>query len=176
MDRSRVTLAEIFRPRGLRGELTARSLTDIPGRLESLKQAHVRLADGTDRKVELIEVWQHKGDWVLKFAGVDTMDAANEFRGADLWVPVSERAALPDGEYFQSDLTGCEVVDRATGSVLGVVKGWQEYGGPPLMELTLLEPGGAGREVLIPFVASECQIDLGARVIRMSLPEGLLDL
>jgi hypothetical protein len=51
------------------------------------------------------------------------------------------------------------------------VDGWQQFGGPPLMEITV-----NGREVLIPFVASECDVDLGLREIRMSLPEGLLDL
>ena len=171
MDRTRVVLAEIFRPRGVRGELIARSLTDISGRLESLKSAQVRLAGGTDRDVVLEDVWEHKGDWVLKFAGVDSMDAANEFRGADLWVPVNQRAALPDGDYFQSDLIGCEVVDRDNGRSIGVVEGWQQYGGPPLMEVTV-----DGREALIPFLSSECQVDLGARVIRLSLPEGILDL
>jgi 16S rRNA processing protein RimM len=167
----RVVLAEIFRPRGLRGELIARSLTDIPGRLEALKRAQVQLASGLDRAVELEQVWEHKGDWVLKFAGVDSIAAADEFRGADLWVPVSERGALPDGDYFQSDLVGCRVVDRTSGQTLGVVEGWQQYGGPPLMEITV-----AGREVLIPFVSSECQVDLGAREIRLSLPDGILDL
>lgn len=171
MDRSRVTLAEIFRPRGVRGELIARSLTDVPGRLESLKRARVRMSDGTDRDVELTEVWRHKEDWVLKFAGVDSMDAAEAYRGADLWVPVAERAALPDGEYYQSDLTGCVVVERSTGRLIGRVEGWQQYGGPPLMEVTV-----EGREALIPFVSSECQVDLGARVIRLDLPEGLLEL
>jgi len=166
-----VVLAEIFRPRGVRGELIARSLTDIPGRLESLKSAQVRLENGTDRAVVLENVWEHKGDWILKFAGVDSMNAAAEFRGADLWVPVSERASLPDGDYFQSDLIGCQVVDRDNGRPVGAVEGFEQYGGPPLMEVTL-----NGREILIPFVASECQVDLGARVIRLSLPEGLLDL
>jgi len=171
VDRTRVVLAEIFRPRGVRGELIARSLTDIPGRLESLKSAQVRLENGTDRAVVLENVWEHKGDWILKFSGVDSMDAAAEFRGADLWVPVSQRASLPDGDYFQSDLIGCQVVDRDNGRPVGVVEGFEQYGGPPLMEVTL-----NGREILIPFVASECQVDLGARVIRLSLPEGLLDL
>lgn len=166
-----MVLAEIFRPRGVRGELIARSLTDIPGRLESLKSAQVRLENGTDRAVVLENVWEHKGDWILKFAGVDSMNAAAEFRGGDLWVPVSERAALPDGDYFQSDLIGCQVVDRDNGRPVGVVEGFEQYGGPPLMEVTL-----NGREILIPFVASESQVDLGARVIRLSLPEGLLDL
>ncbi len=171
MDLTRVVVAEILRPRGNRGELAARSLTDIPGRLESLKRAQVQLANGSDREVELEEVWEHKGDWVLKFKGVDSINAADEFRNADLWVPASERAALPDGEFFQSDLIGCKVVDRATEKEVGVVEGWQQYGGPPLIELTV-----DGREALIPFISSECQVDLGAKVIRMDLPEGILDL
>lgn len=171
MDHTRVVIAEIFRPRGIRGELVARSLTDIPGRLESLKLANVLLKDGSDRPVELTAVWRHKEDWVLKFAGVDSIDAADEFRGADLWVAPNDRATLPDGDYFQSDLIGCQVVERESGKVVGAVEGWQQFGGPPLMEVTV-----DGRQALIPFVSSECQVDLGARVIRMSLPEGLLDL
>ncbi len=46
-------IAEIVKPRGIRGELIGRSQTDVPGRLESLKQAHVHLANGEDVAVEL---------------------------------------------------------------------------------------------------------------------------
>ena len=171
MDRSRIVLAEIFKPRGLRGELIARSLTDIPGRLESLKKASVQLAGGVDREVELEYAWQHKNDWILKFVGIDTVETANEFRNADLWVPASERALLDGGDYFQSDLIGCQLIDLVSGKSVGVVENFQQYGGHPLMELTI-----DGHEVLIPFVKSQCQIDLAARIIRLNLPEGILDL
>jgi 16S rRNA processing protein RimM len=171
MDRERVVLAEILRPRGNRGEVVARSQTDIPGRLESLKLAHVRLADGSDIPVEIVEAWEHKEDWVLRFSGVESIDAADKFRGADLWVSAAERAILPAGDFFQSDLIGCTVVDQATGNRLGVVEGWQQYGGPPLIELT-----ANGREVLIPFVAAECQVDLASREIRANVPIGILEI
>ena len=39
--------------------------------------------------------------------------------GAEVRVPVSERTPLEPGEFFQSDLIGCEVVDRRTGESLG---------------------------------------------------------
>lgn len=171
MDRERVVVAEILRPRGNRGEVLARSQTDIPGRLETLKQAQVRLADGSDMPVEIAEAWEHKLDWVLRFSGVESIDAADKFRGADLWVPAAERAALPAGDFFQSDLIGCMVVDCVTGNGLGVVEGWQQYGGPPLMELTV-----GGRAVLIPFVAAECQVDLATQRIRTNVPVGILEL
>jgi hypothetical protein len=44
------------------------------------------------------------------------------------------------------------------------------------MEVKLSAVNSNGREVLIPFVASECQVDLGAKAIRLSLPDGILDL
>ena len=173
----RVVLAEIHRPRGIRGELVARSLTDVPGRLRELKAAWVQLADGSDLEVTLKEAWEHKGDWVFKLAGVDTANDAERFRGADLWVPRSERAPLPDGEYFESDLMGCRVVDAASGQVIGAVSGWQHYGGPSLMEVKRIDEGKVGRELLVPFVpAIYRKVDLEARTIEVDLPEGLLEL
>ncbi len=170
MDRQRIVIAEILRARGNRGEVLARSQTDVPGRLETLRTAQVRLANGTDTQVKMEAAWPHKGDWVLKFAGVDSIAAAEKFRGADLWVPTSERGALPQGEYFQSDLVGCEVQDR-TGRVLGSLAGWQEYGGPPLMEV---ESGG--RTALVPFSPEICEVRLGERTVIVELPDGLLEL
>ncbi len=171
MNSGRVVVAEILKPRGIRGELLARSQTDIPGRLESLSRAHVRLADGSDVAVELERAWQHKQDWVLKFVGVDSIEQAEKFRSSELWVPMAERAALPDGEFFESDLLGLNVLDAITASELGVVEDVRQYGGPPLLSLKY-----EGREVLIPFVPAICNVDLPAKVIRVTLPDGLLDL
>jgi 16S rRNA processing protein RimM len=172
MDLERVVVAEILRPRGNRGEVLARSQTDVPGRLENLKRAVARLADGSDLQIEIAAAWVHKGDWVLKFVGIDSIDAAERFRRADLWVSLPNRGTLPEGEFFQADLIGCIVKDAATGKPLGAVTGWQQYGGPPLMELSVDD-----REVLVPFVSSICRnIDLTARTITVELPQGLLNL
>ena len=98
-------------------------------------QAQVRMPDGSDQAVTVESAWHHNENWVLKFAGVDSIDAAKRLRGADLWVPQAERGALPEGEYFQSDLVGCRVVDGKDGRVLGVVEGFEQYGGPLLLEV-----------------------------------------
>jgi len=87
-------------------------------------------------------------------------------------VPRAERGALPEGEYFQSDLIGCKVLDEKDGRVLGVVEGFEQYGGPPLLEVSS-EDG----EVLIPFVPAICvAVDLAHRSISVDLPDGLLEL
>lgn len=171
MEAEKVVLAEILRARGIHGELVARSQTDVPGRIERLTSACAQLVDGSDVPVEIAAAWQHKGDWVLKFSGVDSIEAAERFRGADLWVGFADRGKLDDGDFFRSDLVGCRVIDNGKGEAVGVVAGWQQYGGPPLMEVRV-----NGREALIPFIAAECSVDLAGRTIRMHLPEGLLEL
>jgi 16S rRNA processing protein RimM len=165
-------VAEIVRPRGVRGELVARSQSDVPGRIEHLKEAQARLKNGTDVAVEISRAWRHKGEWVLKFAGVDTIEAAELYRGADLWLHLEDRGRLESGQFFRSDLLGCRVQDAATGADVGIVEGWQQFGGSvPLMEVRLAE-----KIYLVPFVPALCAVDLENRIIRAELPEGLLDL
>ena len=133
--------------------------------------ATVRLRDGSLVPVELESAWAHKDLWVLKFSGVDGISAAEQFRGSELCVAVEERGKLPEGEYFQSDLIGCEVIEGGSRRVLGNVEGWQQFGGPPLMEVRV-----EGREVLIPFVPSICrEVDVAGKKIVVDLPEGLLE-
>jgi len=167
-----VVVADLLRPRGNRGELLAVSQTDVPDRLPTLKAALVRLADGSELPVAIESAWPHKEHWVLKFAGIDSISDADRFRGSELRVRLEERGRLADGEYFQSDLIGCAVVDKASGRSLGTVRGWQQFGGPPLMELQM-----EGREVLVPFVPPICQeVDVAGKKIVVDLPEGLLEL
>ena len=109
---------------------------------------------------------------MLKFAGVDSIDAAEVLCGADVWVKPEERAVLADGEYYRSDLIGCRLMDGRSGEPVGIVEGWQQHGGAPLLEVS-----HAGREVLVPFVPELCrQVDLKARLVTVDLPEGLLEL
>ena len=153
-----------MRTRGNKGELAAIPLSSHPDRAR-----HVFVNQGA---LVVESVWFHKDQVIFKFQGVDSISQAEPLVGADVCVPPSERSALPEGEYYQSDLIGCEVVD-ASGRALGVIEDWQEYGGPAL--LAIRTP--AGGELLIPFAKSICRtIDLAARRIVVDLPEGLEEL
>ncbi len=55
---------------------------------------------------------------------------------------------------------------------MGVVSGVEDYGGPPLLKVEAAD----GREILVPFARAICrEIDVAAKIIRVELPEGLLD-
>jgi 16S rRNA processing protein RimM len=154
----------LIKPRGNRGELTAQSLTSRPDRLTELKTVHLF---GTGQAYEVERVWDHEGTPVFKFQGVDSISDAEALRGAEVRIPASERIAPEPGEYFHSDLIGCEVRDAATGRLIGKVTGWEEYGGPALLEID-------GGRVLVPFVKAICtDIRPAEGIVRVSLPEGL---
>ena len=162
-----IAVALLGRPRGNRGELTAVSLSSKPERFARLRG--VRLAgDGASYEVE--EVWEHSGELVFKFKGVDSISDAEKLRGAEVQVPLAQRVELDPGEYFHSDLIGCEVHDRASGRTIGKVTNFEEYGGPPLLEID-------GGRMLIPFVKAICvDIRPDEKVIHVEIPEGLEDI
>jgi 16S rRNA processing protein RimM len=46
---------------------------------------------------------------LLKFRGIESIEDATPWRGAEVRIPRAERVELESGEFFLSDLTGCEV-------------------------------------------------------------------
>jgi len=152
------------KPRGNKGELAAIPLSADPERARRV------FVNGKPYDIE--NVWRHGDRVVFKFAGIDSINDAETLAGADVSIPREERAPLPEGEYYQTDLVGCSVTTR-DGADVGTVEGWQEFGGPPL--LVVRSP--AGKEILIPFARSICvEMDVPGRRIVVALPEGLLDL
>jgi len=161
-----VTVAVLGRTRGNRGEVTALPLSSKPERYEELKEVFLF---GSGERFEVESTWFHQASLVFKFKGIDSISDAERLAGAEVRVPKSQRAALEPGEYFQSDLVGCEVVDRRTGQSYGRVRAWQDGGGSGLLEV---EDG-----LLIPFARAICvEIDPGSKRIAVELPEGLKDL
>ncbi len=160
-------IAVVSRPRGNRGEVIVEPLTSRTDRYLGLSRVFL-FGDGSPAEVE--SVWNHGGRWVFKFRGVDSISDAEALRGAEIRLPFEERTPLEANEYFQADLVGCEVCERASGEVLGRVARFQEdAGGSGLLEL---EDG-----LLIPFVRSICTtIDLDRKRILVDLPDGLREL
>jgi len=170
-----VTIGILGRTRGNRGELLAVSLTGNPERFECLERVWLfgpaRLSVGG--RFEIESVWIHDGRPVIKFRGIDSISDAQELTGAEIRLPAAEKVPLEEGEFYRSDLMGCRVIELATGEALGEVTGWQEAGGPELLEVHT----PAGDELLIPFARAMCvEIDVAGRRIVVELPEGLKEL
>ncbi len=144
-------------------------MTDDPDRFQKLERVYLN-----EQAYGLEAVWYHKEQPIFKLLGVDSISDAERLVGMDVCIPAADRLKLPEGEFFYSDLVGCEVVDDASGKRAGEVTGWQETGGPILLEV---DRGDGSDELLIPFAGALVKkIDIGNREIRVELPPGLLDL
>ena len=142
-----MTVAVLVRPRGNRGELTARFAFQQAGALRAAKKVRL-FGDGEEFEVE--RVWEHQGTLVFKFAGVDSIGDAEKLRGAEVRVPRTERVPLDPGEYFQSDLDRL----RSARSRFGSRDRRRHRTGKNTAARALLEIDG-GR-MLIPFVKAIC--------------------
>ena len=189
-----VLIARITRPRGNKGEVLAELFTDFPARLSSLSKLYLRGRQGEPRPEALQNFWvdrNHPGFGIFHFVGCASIDSAEKLRGSDVLLPMTERVELPAGKYFVSDLIGCTVFEtpaaskqlaspacemedapRVVGTVLDVFFPGEGTAGTPLLQVET--PAG---ELLIPLAEDICRsIDVAARRIDVTLPEGLADL
>ena len=121
--------------------------------------------------MQIEEFWPHKGDLVLKFAGVDSISDAETLIGCELQVPRSERARLDPGWNYVSDLIGCAVFDA--GREIGKLEDVQFGTG----EAPLLIVGTGNKRCEIPYAEAYVKsVDLEHKKIHMLLPDGMLDL
>lgn len=172
-----VALARLVRTQGRNGELIADILTDFPERFADRPGVWLLPPEESCAPCEAVleRYWLHKGRVVLKFAGVDSISAAEALAGWEVAIPREARAQLADDAVYVSDLIGCRVIDEAAGGAdLGVV-----------LEVARGEAGAAdllvldrnGDELLIPFAkAFLVKLDVEARVLRMRLPAGLTEI
>jgi 16S rRNA processing protein RimM len=144
--------------------------------LDSGRQMQMELG-GSRRTVKIEFFRRQHGRFVMKFAGIDSIEDAEKIIGAELRIPESEIPAAEEGSFYTFHLRGCRVYavhggdgdgDEYIGDVTDVVDG----GGTQLLQL------GSGKdETLSPFAESIVKkVDLAARRIEVELPKGLREL
>lgn len=191
-----VLLARVLRARGNKGEVAAEVLTDFPERLVKLQEVFLRdaKAESEPRRIGLKSCWMnrnHRGQAVFHFEGIDAISEAEKFRGFEVLLPLEQRVNLPAGQYYVSDLIGCNVFETPgapsvvssspcslaeapsfVGKVSDVQFTGEEVSGTPLLAVETSQG-----ELLIPLAADFCtEIDTIGRRIEVRLPDGLRDL
>jgi len=168
-----IIVARSVRTRGLKGELVAELLTDFPARFETVSQLHNVGPAGDLRSFDLENYWFQNDRLVLKFAGFDTVEAAQELVGLEFGVDENDRVELSENEFYDWELEGCQV-EIAGGEPLGNVREVMRTGG---VDLIVVESSAGGREHLIPLAEDFIvKIDKAGKKILIDPPEGLLDL
>jgi 16S rRNA processing protein RimM len=160
-----VAVGRVVKPQGRKGEVLTEPLSE---RIPHLRHAFVSGPGGMAQELTITSAWPHKGRYVLKIDGVDSIDEAERYRGQELRIPEAEVPALPEGSYYHYQLVGLRVRDE-DGCPLGVVESiWETGGEAPV----LVVRGHAGEEVLVPLADTFVKrVDLDAGVLVAQAPE-----
>jgi 16S rRNA processing protein RimM len=162
-----VLVGRVVKPQGRRGEVAVEVFTDRKDRFPTLARAFVPGASGEAREVRVEGAFPHKGRYVLKLSGVDSIDAAETLRGLELRIPEEDLERLPAGSYYHHQLAGLAVVDE-TGATLGAVEEVVETAA----DTRILVVRGREGETLVPFAdAFVRDVDLSGRRIVVVRPE-----
>jgi 16S rRNA processing protein RimM len=150
---------------GVRGELKFRASAFGAAALAPGRSYALGDGDGA-RRVRCVTVRRHHDRLIVTLEGVGSPEAARELAGAELFAERDE-LVLEGDEYFDADLIGLQLLDES-GKALGEVVGVEHY---PAQDCLVVGPAHA----LVPLVKAFVRaIDLEARTIVTSLPEGLL--
>ncbi len=122
-----------------------------------------------ERQFALRVTGRAKGVVLARIDGVRDRTQAEALKGTQLFLP---RAALPApaaDEYYYADLVGL-AVEFADGTVVGTVRGVENFGAGDVLEVAARQPGGA--VVTVPFNrAAVPVVDLdGGRIVVNPLP------
>ncbi|MGJ5815041.1 ribosome maturation factor RimM [Paludibaculum fermentans] len=177
-----VMIGQLTRTHGLKGEILAEGWNDVE-RYQALPLVWLRNQSGAwvrgGEPLQVESIRPHKGGLLVAFAGLPFVEDVEPLQGCEMVIRKSDRPPLNEGEFYMADLVGCEVFDRSTGRKLGTVTGWQEFGGPELLEVLAegAKPGEPGASFSIPFARSICvEINPAERRLGVDLPDGLLEL
>ncbi|MCX7681268.1 MAG: ribosome maturation factor RimM [Anaerolineae bacterium] len=166
-----VSVGEVVRPHGVRGELRVRILTEYPERLHVHTHFYLAHPDSAElvHRYTVERIRLHRGVLLLKLEGCDDRNAAEALRGMLVQIPLEDAVPLEEGEYYLFQLLGVEV-ETEHGERLGRVVEVLETGANDVYVVR-----GPRGEVLVPAISEVVrQLDLAAKRMIIHLMPGLL--
>ena len=158
-----IKVGRIVNAHGIRGEVRVQPRDGDPAFLTRFKTFYI---DGQPVSPTANHV--HKSLVLMKFPGVEDMNAALTYKDKDLYIRRAD-ARLPEGAYFDDELLGMGVFDAATGEELGKLTAVENY---PAHKVYTVK---GRREYLIPAVKDVFikSVDLDANRMEIHVLEGM---
>jgi 16S rRNA processing protein RimM len=162
---------EIVRPHGLDGRLKIRSYAQSEKSFLQSGVVFLKPRSGGTRAFTVSSVKPHKNNVLLTLKGLDSLEEAEEYRGAAVFIRRDSLVQEETDEYFWFDLIGLEVY-LDTGKYIGTIHHILPTGSN---DVYVVREGET--EVLVPAIHEVVkEIDLDARKMIITEMEGLLDL
>ena len=164
-------IGKLGKPHGVKGEISFMFDDDIFDRADA--EYLILEVDGILVPFYIEEYRFHGNNAALmKFCGIETQEQARELTGCSVFFPRKLSNSV-EGEVSWSDIVGYQLMDTNTGEVVGKITNVDDSTLNILFEVMT----SGQREILIPASEDLIQgIDTERKEIKISLPEGILDL
>jgi 16S rRNA processing protein RimM len=141
-----VVIGKLRRPHGVRGDILFEVMTDFPERITKGKSI---LVGEKFKPMKVTNARPHHVGLILHFEGYSAPEEVGVLRNQMVYMPIGDLPDLPDGEHYQHELIGLEVV-TVDGELLGTLSEIMETGANDV----LIIHDEAGNEVLLPDIES----------------------
>ena len=122
MEEEQILIAIVRRAHGLKGEVLAESYTFDKTRFKKLKGVTLKFHKKPDLHYTIASSRSVPQGVLLTFEELKDRTAAETIRGAEIYIPISERLPLPEGKAYYDEIAGMKVIDEDTKEELGIVK------------------------------------------------------
>jgi 16S rRNA processing protein RimM len=164
-----ITVGKILNTHGRSGAVRVLPLTDFQERFNKNSRVQVSVR-GARKALNIEESFPHQKYFIVKFAEIPDMNAAEEIKGGLLEITRQELYPLPEHTYYIFDIIGLTVSDKDRGE-LGKITDVLQTGSNDVYVVDT----GAG-QLLIPALKQVVkEIDLSGRIMVVELPAGLAD-
>ena len=160
-----IPVGRVTRTHGLKGEL--KFFPTDQDDLVVQNDQQIRLGEMT---LKIKSVRGAKSPFIVKFDGIDSIEAAQSLSGQEVLVAREDLESLPEGEYYRFEIEGLKAFDD-TGKYYGVIEEIIATGSNDVYVVR-----GDGKEWLVPMIDSVVQsIDLEQDKLIFHCVEGLFD-
>ena len=164
-------VGKVIRPHGVGGLLRILSYARSEQTFLLSGMVSLKLDSGETREHRVLSIVPHKNYYLMRLEGLGSVETADRYKGADLFVRKDAVGDTDEGEYFWHEIIGLKVYVE-TGRFIGTVRHILSTGSN---DIYVVQEGEG--EVLVPAIHEVVkEIDLDKKQMIVSEMEGLLDL
>lgn len=164
-----ISIGIISKAHGIKGDVVITPITDEPQQFESLHDVLLKWDHGPRKSISIERGKIRNNKIIVKFAGIDTRDAALALKGVCIEKRIENCGPLPEDQYYIFDLIGLEVFTTEK-VYLGEIKGVMTL---PSNDVYVVQHK---KEILIPAIKEVIKnIDIEQGIVIVQPIDGLLD-
>lgn len=162
-------IGQIVNTFGIKGMVKVKPFTDDIRRFDRLEKVYIK-KQNEKKEYQIEEVKYHKEMVLIKFKGIDNIDAANLLKNSYLIVDREKEEPLEEGRYYIVDMLGIDVYTEE-GKLLGKLDDIYNTGSNDIYVVK----DELGKQVLLPALKEVIkQVDIENKKMVVHLIPGLI--